>query len=119
VNLTNANQWYDGPSLSLAAGTWLLTAQAHLDGNASTGTHLMGARLSDGTTHYVAAEARLDGNAANKVTVPLVTIVTLGSTTTVKLQAICSATGPAILKAASVVNGSGNVNTQISAVKIG
>src|ERR1051326_8886897 len=47
VTMTSANTFYDGPSISLAAGTYLLAAVLSLD---STTAHWFNAKIWDGTT---------------------------------------------------------------------
>lgn len=86
VTMTNAATWYDGPSHSLTAGTYIIWGKVMLQLNNAAGSGML-ARLSDGTTVYDASEMDLVANNGQIVTVPLgPCVVVLGSTTTVKIQ---------------------------------
>lgn len=114
VTMTNANTWYDGPSVSLAAGTWLIIAALTFTGAVSDWS----ARIWDGTT--VAASGggpRNAGGLSGAETITLAAIVTPGSTTTYKVSGVSDNAGDKI-KAAVVTNGSGNNASWIVAVKI-
>jgi hypothetical protein len=115
VALTNANTYYDGPSLSLAAGTWLI--MAHVTIGSGTGD-MQTAKLWNGTTVIASGQTGSSGTgAAPSVTIPLQGVVTLAGTETWKVSAASSTTGNSIL-AACPTNGAGNNATGILAVKI-
>lgn len=91
VTMTSANTAYDGPSASFAAGTWLIGFQAGAYPSSSTGqTQDLTIRLWDGTTTYGEASQSFPANTSS-ATLALscagFAIVTLGSTTTLKLTA--------------------------------
>lgn len=116
VTMTNANTWYNGPSLSLGAGTWMLSGAALVLG--TTVAQDIVVRISDGTNHYASAQFS-HGNAvqhAAALSLPRV-VVTLAATTTVKVQAASTAAGCSI-KAATTSNGSGNNATWITAERV-
>ncbi len=45
VGLFTANQWYDGPSLSLAVGTWLLTGTVTVGNDGPAADTIFSAKL--------------------------------------------------------------------------
>jgi hypothetical protein len=112
VTVTNANQWYDGPQLSLVAGSYLLVAVLTITPGGS-GTDVYG-RLWDGTTTVGTTQARAAGAVPSMVT--LVGIATLGATATWRAAAACSASGGAI-KAQLQANAVGNTASTLVAVK--
>lgn len=118
VQLPTSNTFVDGPSLSLAAGTWLVTAQATFQRNATTAVHWL-ARVTNGTAHYASSQAYKPSVSGHTASLALSAIVTLAATTTVKIQGATSAgSSTSLMKAATPAAGSGNNATQINAVKI-
>jgi hypothetical protein len=113
VSLSTANTYFDGPSLSLAAGTWLLTASLTLE---STSTLFYQVKLWNGTTVAASIETA-NAFASGSVGVSLSALVSPGTTTTYKASVACSST-PGLIKAATVANGSGNNASTLVAVKI-
>lgn len=113
VQIVTANTYYDGPSVSLAAGTWLVTANVLIYPG---GIFAMTSKLWDGTTVFRSAE---DGAvaAASLISQSLTAVVVLGSTTTVKVSSTANTTG-SYIKAATVANANGNNATAITAVKV-
>lgn len=114
VTMTNANQYYDGPSVSLGIGTWLVMAAVDV-APAVNGTEV-GAKIWDGTTVYASAEtwAGITGSAS---TTFLATLITLGSTTTIKVSAV-SQIANSTLRSSLIVNAAGNTCTYIRAIQI-
>lgn len=114
VAMTNANQFYDGPSITLSAGTWLVIAGATL--NHTTNTGFFTAKLWDGTT--VSASGEITQPTTNHV-YPIVVsgIVAPSVSTTYKISVACNAAG-ATMKASTVHNSTAKA-TWIRAVKIG
>lgn len=117
VSMPSATTWYDGPSLSLAAGTYNLFATVTIDNGGGGGAH-HSARLTDGTNNYGSTEAHV-GSGGAQCSLSLVGRVVLASTTTIKVQAASGAgiTGSKIL-AANQINGAGNTASTLLAVKI-
>lgn len=109
-----ANAFADGPSLSLAAGIWLITASLHVL-NGAAGNQGLTAKIWDGTTTQTSACTSVLGSGAAQIT--LMCIVTLGATTTMKISA--TVTANSTIKAAGVNNGQGNTASFIQAVRIG
>lgn len=118
VQLPVSSTWYDGPSLSLAAGTWLITGHISFWRTATTATIWFG-RITDGTNHHASSQAYTTSVAGTGANVALTAIITLAGTTTIKLQGTTSAGATAcLMKAATTANGSGNNATQITAIKL-
>jgi hypothetical protein len=92
VVMTNAATWYDsGLSLSLAAGTWLVSGQVMVRvGN--SGATFVGARVCDSsaaTVYWNGGENRT-ANGGQECMIDFTKRITLGGTTTVKVQCIDS-----------------------------
>lgn len=120
VTCTTSNTWVEGPSVTLAAGTWLVHARAQCQCNNVLGAVRWYARLTDGTTHHASAQS--DGTAVLGSSVPLAlaALVTLGAETTLKLQvAVSAGAATCLLKAALSANGSGNNATTVQALRLG
>jgi hypothetical protein len=118
VQLAVSNTWYDGPSVSLAAGTWLVNAHVTVVRTATTAITYF-SRISDGTTHYASTQAYQGSVANHSDSMSLSAIVTLAGTTTIKIQTTSNAGATtALMKAATTANGSGNNATQITAIKV-
>lgn len=116
VALTNANQWYSGPSIALNAGTWLVMASATAGRTTTTAGNYC-VRISTGTVHYASVQQYHASVANNFAALSCNAIVTLGSTTTIVLQALGTIAGD-VLKAATPNNSSGNNATGLVAVRI-
>lgn len=118
VQMPTSNTWYDGPSLSLAAGTWLITGHITFWRTATTATIWFG-RITDGTNHHASSQAYTPSVAGTGANVALTAIITLAGTTTIKLQGTTSAGATAcLMKATTTANSSGNNATQITAIKL-
>ena len=116
VTMTTAGTWYDGPSIALAAGTWLINAATLI--TRATGTAAFGyARVTNGTNHYASGVSYVSSVTNEAISVTLSVIVTLTAETVIKTQCTGSAT-TMLIKAAMPVNGSGNNATIINAIKI-
>lgn len=118
VTMTNASTYYDGPSLTLAAGTWLLVGAIQVQITTSGGA--VTAKLWDGTTTYCSAEISLQYTpAANALwRLPVQAIVTPGGSTTYKISAAGTQAGNTI-KAQAVNNSpANNTGSILVAVKI-
>ena len=115
--MTAANTWYDGPSVELGEGTWMVSGALLVLGTAAM--QGITARISDGTTHHASAEFSYGDNVGYAITLSLPRReVALAVTTTIKLQAASTVAG-AVIKAATTVNGSGNNASWITAERVG
>jgi hypothetical protein len=118
VQMPVSNTWYDGPGISLAAGTWLVTGHISFWRTATTATIWFG-RISDGTNHHASSQAYTPSVSGSGANVALTAVITLAGTTTIKLQGTTSAGATAaLMKAATTANSSGNNATQITAIKL-
>jgi hypothetical protein len=118
VQMATTNQWYDGPSVSLEAGTWLVSSHTTVQRNATTAETIFN-RVTDGTNHYASSQAYHPSASGASVNIALTSIIILDSTTTIKIQSATSAGATTVLmKAAISANGSGNNATKITAIKL-
>ena len=118
VQMPVSSTWYDGPGISLVAGTWLITGHISFWRTATTATIWFG-RISDGTNHYASSQAYTPSVSGSGANVALTAVITLAGTTTIKLQGTTSAGATAaLMKAATTANGSGNNATQITAIRL-
>jgi hypothetical protein len=114
VTIVSANTFYDGPSVSCVAGTWLLIAQiSMLSGLGAQFT----AKLWDGST--VTSSSEFDAGSTLQSPIPIVGIVTPGGTTTYKVS-VASQRGASdgAIKAAAATNGAGNNATKLVGLRI-
>jgi Carbohydrate-binding module family 5/12 len=117
VALTTVGQNYDGPSLSLTAGTYELFGAAFATRAGNGG--FVTVRLWDGTTVIAPGEIHTSGLASGQgISIPLSGILTLAATTTIKISAQASAGGH-IMRAATSSGGSPPGATYLNAVKVG
>ncbi len=117
VSITAANTFYDGPSVSLAAGTWLVGGQVAV--LSSTANDRYTAKLWDGTTNYASAQSI---GAVASTTIPFTLaltpmVIVLAGTATVKIS-VATVGGSATIKSAVTDNSAGNTASYIAAVKI-
>jgi hypothetical protein len=119
VSLTTSNQWYDGPAVSLAAGTWLVAATITQVRTATTAETIYG-RLTTGIVHYASTQMYHASVNGTGVALSLNALITLAATTTVKCQCATSAgNSNSRMRAATTSNSSGNNATMITALKVG
>jgi hypothetical protein len=120
VAMTTANTFYDGPSLSLAAGTWLLNASVDLQTTSTSSAVNFTCKLWDGTnvasSGYAAIGATSSG-AVKNFQMAINGIASPASATTWKISCT-SATASQIIKAAATNNSPGNNASTLVAVRI-
>lgn len=115
VTLTDANTFYDGPSVSLPPGTWLLVGAVTVLDTASASS--LTAKLWDGTNVESAAQATT--SAANYCdTIPVNGVVTVASTTTWKISVANGQAASGRIKAAPPNNSPGNYASTLKATRI-
>lgn len=115
VNVTSITVFADGPSVSLAAGTWLLTGTVTcLD--ATQGVAWV-AKLWDGST-VVSSGETYQQNTTIAATISLSGIVSPGTTTSYKISVVNHNTTAGKIKAATPNNGAGNNASTLFAVRI-
>jgi hypothetical protein len=113
VTMTTSGTGYDGPSISLAAGTWLIVGTVTLH-DPNEGVNFV-AKLWDGTTVESSAQATTSNGFVIALTVS--GIVSPGSTTTYKIT-VTGNGASSLIKAAATVNGAGNNASHIRAIRI-
>jgi hypothetical protein len=119
VAIATDNVWVDGPSVALAAGTWLLTGtlQLYSAGNAAT----IQVKLWDGTTVGASGECLVIGGGSAPFWyghITLTAIVTLSPGATWKISATSQAHTGNLIKAAMHVNGAGNNASVLTALQL-
>lgn len=117
VGLAVTSTWYDGPSVTLDAGTWLITATASFSRSTAVAT-VWEARLNNGTTSYASGNTFTPAVANNAASISLSAVVTLTASTTVKLQATTNAGATAAQMRDTTLNGGIDKATHINAIKI-
>ena len=113
-----AGVFVDGPSVSLAAGTWLICAWATIN---NAGQSQYTGKLWDGTTAVASQQGGKSaaGSLADDMPWSVMAIVTLGGTTTYKVSFTSSSPSSGNkIKAATDASGAGNNATGIVAVKV-
>jgi trimeric autotransporter adhesin len=121
VSMSSGSTFYDGGSISLGAGTWLITANATIESSNNSAMKITG-KIWDGTTVYGASEGAvgsLGGGAKGYVNVSINSLVTVSSTTSIKAS-YASTIASCSLKAATADNNTGTSGktTTITAVRI-
>jgi hypothetical protein len=117
VNLTTTGTWYDGPSVTLSAGTWLITAHASFSRTTATAT-TWEARVYDGTNELASGNSTTTALANSATGISMQAVVVVTGTPTVTLQATTNAGAAAcLMRDTTFVNGMAGA-TIISAVKI-
>ncbi len=114
VTVATANTWYDGPSVSLGAGTWFVSGQILMSGGG--GPNSRNARLWDGSTDYATGQAT---SGSYNASIPVSAIINLTGTTTIKISGTSDGTAAQILTAIANPAAGGNVASCLYAFKIG
>ena len=118
VQMTSNNTWYNGPSFSLAAGTWLVTAHLTQVRAATTAETIYG-RITDGTNRYASQQGYHASASGAGVPLTMTAIITLTGTATITAQMATSAgNANSLIKAAMTANGAGNNASQITAIRL-
>lgn len=124
VTMTTNGTWYDGASVSLAAGTWIVIVWMTVvsPGSVSNSAGKATLRLWDGTTTFGSIEGNQyigTSGTGGPIALTVPAIITLGGTTTIKGSASGAGGGVGTIKAAAPDNGVGNNATGILAVRVG
>ncbi len=115
IAMTTANTYYNGPAVSLGAGTWLVVGSV-LCYNGSGG-YIYTGKLWDGTNVYSSTEAQDAGSSVEYLRLNLSAIITVASSATIYIAA-ASKGGSSYMYAACPDNGAGNTASYINAIKI-
>jgi hypothetical protein len=116
VTIVNSATFYDGPTVSLTVGTWLVQGTVTISDATAAGNQT--AKLWDGTTVYASGESMVPSvNGACAITLQAVIVVP--STISYKISCASShGTSNAKIRAATPSSGSGNNASRLSAIKI-
>lgn len=127
VELTVAGTYYDGPSIALAQGTWLVWASVLAQYGTIATNLTVTAKLTDGATVYGSGESSsfaATGGAgtsgrSHMALGPALVVVGVGGAT-LKIQAASDVAGAvkSFLRAACIVNGAPANATQIAAIQV-
>lgn len=115
VAVSANNTFFDGPSVSLVAGTWFLYGVVSWarTGGAGDGT----AKLWDGTNVASTGQARGPSNGVG-TSIPVSGVVVVASTTTWKIS-LATGAQPGVIQATNDQNGTTNKASYLLGVKIG
>lgn len=114
--INTSGTYYDGPSLCLSPGTWLLTGNVTIKNIDPAAIHTYEAKLWDGTN---AAASGQTSNVANGLgQISLSAIVTVSATATWKISCASGVTNDGVIKAAMTSLGAGNNASMLTAVKL-
>jgi hypothetical protein len=116
VALNNTANFFDGPSVALTTGVWLLVGKVSIQDNA--GVAGVGAKLWDGTTVEDTA-GHLLGGATYYTTLALAGIVTVTAPATWKISCRDATSTSGLLLAAVPVLSMGNTASHLTATRIG
>ena len=116
VALNNGSSFFDGPSVSLTAGTWFLEGSVSLTDTAGAAGVIT--KLWDGTTVEASAQTTLGSVAGLPQSVTLGGIVTVSTTTAWKISARDLTSTSGNIKAAAVSASQGNNASYLRAVRI-
>jgi hypothetical protein len=119
VTMALTNTWYTGATVNLVAGTWLINAHITLNRTTNTAQRYQ-VRINNTTDNisYASSEQYQASVANALVSMSLTTIITIAATKDVSIQAASSVSTNNLIKAATLVNGSGNNATKITAIKL-
>lgn len=116
VVLTNANTFYDGPSLALTVGTWFLVGAVTLVEDVS-GNDAYTAKLWNGTTVESSGACHLAAQYYGG-SIHLSGIVTLAGNETWKISVAANTNNGNSMRAATPTNGAGNNASYLRAMRI-
>lgn len=119
--MTTGGTWYNGPTLTLAAGTYVIVAQVCVASANNTAQRVTARISNSSTTYYAEGEmfsAAAGTNTRGTVTIPLFAEVVFAAQTTIRLEAVSTANN-ALLKAETTNNSSvADMATKVVALKI-
>lgn len=115
VTIAATNTFYDGPSLSLAAGTYLLDACVTID--VQTSAHFT-AKIWDGSTLMSPTPEHFHATSGGQLTMTIPGYVVLGSTTTVKVSVAANNGTNNAIDNTGVTNATANKSSYLRATKI-
>jgi hypothetical protein len=120
VSIVNANEFYDGPSLSVGPGTWLITSHLTVGRTSTTLIHYTAKLWDGGSNVWASSEQTHPSMNPHFINVALTALVTLAATSTIKAS-VAATTGGNLIKATVPDSGTGTGTTasQLCAVRVG
>lgn len=110
------NVYSTGPSLSLGAGTWIVTGQI-LVGRDTASTTRFTAKLTDGTNNFVSAQESVQAVTSTYCSIALSSLVILGAASTISLQAAADVVS-CFIRPTAWQNAAGSTATYLAAVRV-
>ena len=112
---SNDSAWHDGPTITLAAGTWLLTG--FITGRTAGGSNGMSVKLWDGTTAFSSGLMAVIESDEGSIT--LAAVVTPSTSTTYRMAANTNGNGNGTICAAiAVYAAAGNTASGLVALQV-
>jgi len=121
VTMTTAGTFYNGPTLTLAAGTYFVYAQATVASATNTAQRITARISNSSTTYYVEGQqstASAGGSTRATCTVSLGAIIVLAASTTIRLEATSTANSSLLKAEASDSSSLADAATTILSLKI-
>jgi hypothetical protein len=118
VSMPTTNTWYDGPAVSLTAGTWFVSGRVQFRRTATTATTWL-ARIFDGTAAVLSGQQYTASVSGNSCEINMSGVVVLSGATTLTVQGTTSAGNTACrMEPDTPQLSQGNHATNIVAVRI-
>ncbi len=117
VALVSSGVWYDGPSLLLGPGVWLLIGRVNHSRSTTTAA-TVAVRLFDGAASLAGTTQYHPSIATVSMTIPVTTLITVTTTTTVTLQAVTNYGASTTFMKAVGVYGAAPKATELVAVRL-
>jgi hypothetical protein len=117
TNVTPTNTFIDGPTVTLAPGTWLLTGTVSVF-SSTAGSPAVTAKLWDGASSVLASTQVNLGSTSTTTTLSLSGAVTLYAPATYRISVASSVVTTVTIKAATNNNASGNTASTLSAIPV-
>lgn len=118
VQMATTNTWYQGASITLPAGTFLVVGFVTIQRNAAVAAQYE-ARMNSNAATYASTQCYQPANSGHTVSMTVAAIVTLASGDNVVIAALSSVGATTcLLKAAAPQAGVGNNATQMVAIRL-
>jgi hypothetical protein len=118
VSMPTTNTWYDGPAVSLTAGTWFVSGRVQFRRTATTATTWL-ARIFDGTAAVLSGQQYTASVSGNSCEINMSGVVVLAGAATLTVQGTTSAGNTACrMEPDTPQLSQGNHATNIVAVRI-
>lgn len=120
VTLDTSGQWYDGPTIGLSPGTYVITAQALQRNDGAAAASVIQVRIHDGAGSWAASQASMGATDGLCAPFAMVAHLVVAKAKAVKLQMRASVgNANSKMKASAPDAGAEAVATRIHALRIG